>query len=197
MGIFVVSYRHCHLHGFSNNLLKCCGWQNTLNDKPKKNPPGQPTSTPPPKPKKEQWSQKNPALLKGSYMNPKQSAAKTLKIRFHTLRGRLCSSNFPEYVSEYHTKEKRRRLPIPCSVAGVEYRSIGHAARNLKISDASLRTRLASLDYPDHAYADIPQKPKPKKPDKPMRYRVRGKLTGHCRKLAMRKASRGNRFGRR
>ena len=127
--------------------------------------------------------EKKSCIIEGIVYESETAAAKALKIRFHTLRGRLCSSNFPEYVSEHHTKEKRRRLPIPCSVAGVEYRSIGHAARNLKISDASLRTRLASLDYPDHVCADIPKKPKPKKPDKPMRYRVRGKLYGTLQEI--------------
>ena len=100
-------------------------------------------------------------------------AAKASEITVGALVFRLRSANYPEYVSQYHPKKEFPGNFIPCSVAGVEYRSIGRAARNLGISDASLRTRLASLDYPDHVCADIPKKPKP---EKPIRYKVRGKL---------------------
>ena len=110
-------------------------------------------------------------IINGIRYVSETGAARTLGISLSSLLFRLRSSNYPEYVSQYRPKEERRRHSIPCSIGGVEYRSIENAARNLGISDTSLRTRLASVDFPDYVCADIP-----KKPPKPLKYTVRGKL---------------------
>ena len=99
-----------------------------------------------------------------------KKAAKALGISLGSLLSRLHSSNYPEYVSQYRPKEKRRRHLLPCSVAGVEYASLADASRRLGITEGMIRRRLASPDFPDYACAHIP-----KKPPEPLRYTVRGK----------------------
>ena len=114
-----------------------------------------------------------PCTINGVVYESEVAAAKALKIGNHKLRGRLRSSNFPEYVSGHRAKEKRRRHPVPCSVAGVEYRSIVCAAKKLGITEGEMRTRLTSLDYPDYVSPYISKKPKLQRP---MRYKAREKL---------------------
>lgn len=101
-----------------------------------------------------------PCTVDGVNYKSEGSAAKALGIYVTVLRGRLQSSNFPGYVSQHHTKKHRRKKFIPCSVAGVEYSSTGVASRDLGISAALLKSRLASLDYPDYICAEIPKKPR-------------------------------------
>ena len=115
----------------------------------------------------------SPCTIDGVAYKSETAAIKALEIGNETLRYRLRSSNFPGYISESQPKKKRRKQFFPCSVAGVEYRSVGYAAEKLGVPDGEMRRRLASFDYPDHVCADIPKKPKP---DKPLRYRVRGKI---------------------
>lgn len=46
---------------------------------------------------------------------------------------------------------------VSCSVAGVEYRSIGNAARELGIHYDEMERRLASPNYPDYICAKRPK----------------------------------------
>ena len=121
-----------------------------------------------------------PCTIDGVAYESEMAAAKALKIGEHILRSRLRSSNFPEYVSEHRAKEKRRRYLSPCSVAGVEYRSIGYAAKKLGITDSMMRRRLASPNYPDYVSPGILKKPKL---EKHMRYRAHGKLYGTLQEI--------------
>ena len=101
-----------------------------------------------------------PCTVNGVHYKSEGSAAKALGVYVTVLRGRLQSSNFPEYTSRHHPKKYRRKKFIPCSVAGVQYSSTGVASRALGISAALLKSRLASLDYPDYVCAEIPKKPR-------------------------------------
>ena len=85
-------------------------------------------------------------------------AAEILGLRVATLRYRIKSSNFPEYVSTYHKKIKVEKRG-GCSVAGVEYRSILSASIEIGISHYEMMYRLASLDYPDYISSHIAKKP--------------------------------------
>lgn len=102
-------------------------------------------------------TKKQPCTINGVYYESESAAARSLGIGTGKVRTRLCSSNFPEYVSEYHTKIDVVRR-IQCSVAGVKYRSIGLAARELKISYGEMKNRLASFNYPDYVCAEVPKK---------------------------------------
>lgn len=103
---------------------------------------------------------RSPCTVNGVNYKSEGSAAKALGIYVTVLRCRLRSSNFPEYISRHHPKKYRRKKFIPCSVAGVNYVSTGLASRDLKVSVALLKSRLASLDYPDYVCTDIPKKPR-------------------------------------
>ena len=104
---------------------------------------------------------KFPCTIDGIDYESESAAAKALGIEIMFLRHRLRSSNFPEYTSRHHPKKHRRKKFIPCSVAGIEYGSIGLAASELGLSSALLRNRLASFDYPDYVCADLPKVEKP------------------------------------
>ena len=116
-------------------------------------------------------------------------AAKALGISLGSLLSRLHSSNYPEYVSQYRPKEKRRRYAAPCSVAGVEYASVSDASRKLGIAEDMIRRRLASPDFPDYVCADIP-----KNPPKPPRYTVRGKPYETMKEIAKAEGVTGERI---
>ena len=108
-----------------------------------------------------------PCTVNGAHYQSEYEAAKDLEIGVSSLRFRLRSPSYPEYNSGYHPKKNHKSRLFPCSVAGVEYRSIGLAARKLGISYTLLKERLASPDFPDYVCAAIPKKT-PK-------YTVRGK----------------------
>lgn len=88
-------------------------------------------------------------------------ANKILGVGIRELRNRLQSPDFPEYVSKYRKKEYRnkKRRGFPCSVAGIEYKSIGEATRELGISHNMMIKRLSSFDYPDYVSEKYPKKP--------------------------------------
>ena len=108
-----------------------------------------------------------PCTVNGVHYQSEYKAAKDLEIGVSSLRFRLRSLSYPEYNSRYHPKKNHKSRLFPCSVASVEYVSIGCAARKLGISYTLLKERLASPDFPDYVCAAIPKKT-PK-------YTVRGK----------------------
>lgn len=118
---------------------------------------------------------KHPCTINGIDYESESAAARDLGIHSTLVHARLKSSNFPEYVSKYHRKETRRAF-VPCSIAGVEYRAIGHATRSLKITYEEMLRRLASFDYPDYVCARYPKIP--------FKYEVRGKKYRTMREIA-------------
>ena len=96
----------------------------------------------------------------GVHYESENAVARALNIGLGAVRHRLRSSNYPEYVSKHHPKEdcSNERL-VPCSIAGIEYKSTRHAAKELGISPYKVKRRLSSLDYPDYVCAGIPKKP--------------------------------------
>ena len=50
-------------------------------------------------------------------------------------------------------------MGFPCSIAGVEYNSIGSARRGLGISCHEIKRRFTSFDYPDYVCKKYPKKP--------------------------------------
>ena len=120
-----------------------------------------------------------PCTINGIEYVSEKGAARALGISLGSLLSRLRSSNHRGYVSRYRSKEKRRRHPIPCNIAGVEYASISDASRKLGITDQTTKRRLASPNFPDYASADIT-----KKPPEPPKYAVRGKPYGTMREIA-------------
>lgn len=117
-------------------------------------------------PKKVFKRKKRPCTINGVHYETEKAAAKDLGIDIRTLRKRLISSNFYEYTSKYYTKIKCEPF-IPCSVAGIEYKSIRDAAKELGIYSHELKRRLSSDDYPDYICAKYPKKP--------FKYEVKGK----------------------
>ena len=119
-------------------------------------------------------SKKKPCTIDGVHYESESVAAKTLGIYVGVLKGRLGSSNFPNYISKHHPKiKRRRRIPsISCSIKGVEYTSITDAARKLGRSPNLIFRRLQSFDFPDYVSANVP---KVVQPTKPPRYEVNGK----------------------
>ena len=120
-----------------------------------------------------------PCTIGGVEYESQKAAARAFDVHVTVLQCRLRSSNYPEYISRYHPKERRRKQFISCSVAGVEYASLADASRGVGIAVHEMRRRLASADYPDYACATIP-----KKPWKPPRYTVRGKPYKSLREVA-------------
>ena len=137
-------------------------------------------------PKVADRSRKHPCIVGGFEYASETEAARVLGIEIAVLRDRLCSSNYPGYISKYHPKEVRKKPLVPCSVDGAEYASIADASRVLGISVALIRSRLASLDFPEYVCADIPKKPKPQEPSKPrfLRYKARGKFYATLQEIA-------------
>ena len=98
---------------------------------------------------KKMRQKKNPCTIAGVHYESEFAAAKALGIGTSVAVFRLKSSNYPDYISKYHPKEGRR-IFTPCSVAGVEYRSIGLAAKELGIPSHEMKRRLISIYYPDY-----------------------------------------------
>ena len=116
-----------------------------------------------------------PCMVKGVRYESEFVAANTLGISTIKLRSRLRSSNYPEYISKYHSKiQRKRRFRFRCTIKGVEYASVSEAAKKLKMNPNTLFNRLKSFDYPDYVCADIPKVSKPPKPIK-YNYTVNGK----------------------
>ena len=110
---------------------------------------------------------KHPCTIDGIRYESESAASKVLGIEINRVRYRLRSSNFANYISKYHPKEGRKTF-LPCNVAGIEYKSIGSAARELGISPGQMKRRLTSFDYPDYVCSKHPKK-------SPFKYEVRGK----------------------
>ena len=89
-------------------------------------------------------------VVDGVEYGSEQAAAIALGTRTGVVRYRLRSSNFPEYISQYHPKVAKKSQDLPCTVKGVEYKSQKAAAKALGIGQGSLRSRLCSPNYPDH-----------------------------------------------
>ena len=119
-----------------------------------------------------------PCTIDGVYYESEKAAAVALGLYTSGLKRRLRSPNFPEYVSKYRPKEYRR-ASVSCSVAGVEYRSIGDAARDLGIHYGEMKRMLVSPDYPDYICDKYPKK-FPKK----YSYTVNGKKYRTLREIA-------------
>ena len=116
-----------------------------------------------------------PCTIKGIRYESEIVAANTLGIRVDILRSRFRSSNYPEYISKYHSKiQRKRRFRFRCTIKGVEYASVSEATKKLKMNPNTLFNRLKSFDYPDYVCADIPKVSKPPKPIK-YNYTVNGK----------------------
>lgn len=98
-------------------------------------------------------------IINGVRYESEKDAARALGVYITTLQIRLYSPDFPEYVSKY--KRKIRFIQrIPCNVAGVEYKSVLSASKELGISHNEMRRRLASADYPDYISPRISKKPR-------------------------------------
>lgn len=118
-----------------------------------------------------------PCTIDGVHYESEKAAAEALGLYASGLRIRLESTNFPEYISK-HRPKKYRRAFVSCCVAGIEYRSIGDAARDLGISYGELKHRLVSSDYLDYVCAKRPKKfPK-------YNYTVNGKKYRTLREIA-------------
>ena len=124
----------------------------------------------PKKPSAPSSHRRYPCTIDGVCYESEYEAARALGLRTSGLRRRLISSNFPDYISEYHPKEERKIAYVPCSVDGVEYRSIGEAARKLEIPYDEMTRRLVSSDYPYYVCDKYP-----KKAPKAFKYEVKGR----------------------
>ena len=102
---------------------------------------------------------KLPCIINGVHYESEYMATNALGISRATLRLRLISPNFPKYLSKHHSKRILRRTFIPCSINGVEYRSITSASKELELSRNAIKRRLSSLDYPNYTCACIVKKP--------------------------------------
>ena len=100
-----------------------------------------------------------PCSIDGIHYESESAAAKALEIGVMALRLRLRSSNFPEYISKFHSKIQRRKVRIRCRVEGVEYASVAEVARKFKIPHTTIFNRLRSFNYPEYVCATIPKKP--------------------------------------
>ena len=100
-----------------------------------------------------------PCTINGVRYESLVTAAKALEIDRRTMRNRLRSSNFPEYISEHHEKIKRKKptTSIRCIIKGVEYASIANASKKLKITAPTISYRLRSFRFPDYVSPDIPK----------------------------------------
>ena len=119
---------------------------------------------------------KNPCTVDGIHYKSESEAANALGIYVGILKNRLGSSNFPNYTSKHHPKVKRRKkIPfISCTIKGVQYASVGEAARKLGKSPNLIFYRLRFFNFPDYVSAHIAKIKQPTKP-KPPRYEVNGK----------------------
>ena len=124
---------------------------------------------------------KQPCIIDGIRYKSETEAARALNLYSSVVRCRLRSSNYPRYVSEHHPKKYRRQKFIPCSVTGVEYKSIILAVKKLGVPLYEMKRRLSSFDYPDYVCATIPKKaPEPPK----YSYTVNGKKYRSLQEIA-------------
>lgn len=119
-------------------------------------------------------------IIGGVHYESESVAARALGIHINTIRSRLRSSLFPEYVSKYHKKVKstKNTIPIPCTINGIEYPSITNAARVLGKRPGTIHNRLISFNYPDYVCTEFPKK-KPK-----YSYKVNGKRYSTLQEIA-------------
>lgn len=104
-----------------------------------------------------------PCIINGVHYKSGHEAARILKIDYGTLRYRMRSPNFPEYISKYHPKKVHRsrnnsKRYVPCSIAGVQYKSIKLASRDVGLPQHEIKRRLTSFDYPDYVCDKHPKK---------------------------------------
>ena len=126
--------------------------------------------------------EKQPCTVDGIDYESENAAARALGLSVPALLHRLRSSNFPEYVSKYHSKiQRKRNSQIHCSIMGVEYNSISEASAKLGMRFGMIARRLQSFDYPDYVCAD---KPKKSKPVTAPRYAVNGGKYSTLREIA-------------
>ena len=92
----------------------------------------------------------HPCTVNGIGHESEFAAAKTLGISLSSLRHRLHSPRFPEYISKHRPKVASKTKKQPCTVSGVEYESETVAARVLGVHRIVLRTRLRSSNYPEY-----------------------------------------------
>ena len=79
-------------------------------------------------------------------------ASKKLKLSCNTIKRRLASLDYPDYVCAYipkkPIKKRRRKNQKPCTIDGTDYESECAAAKALGISVIGLQTRLRSSNFP-------------------------------------------------
>ena len=91
-----------------------------------------------------------PCTINGVEYISEQAAAGALGTSPSTMRYRLRSSNFPQYIPHRHPKVARKPKKRPCTVSGVEYESEMAAARVFDVRASVLRCRLRSSNYPEY-----------------------------------------------
>lgn len=125
--------------------------------------------------------EKQPCTVNGIVYESENAAARALGLSVPALLYRLRSSNFPEYISKYHSKIQHKKNPqIRCTIMGVEYASINEASVKLGMHFGLIARRLQSFDYPDYVCNDKPKKSKPVTP----RYAVNGQRYGTLKEIA-------------
>ena len=125
---------------------------------------------------------KRPCTISGIDYESESAAARALGLSVPTLLYRLRSSNFPGYISKYHSKiQHKRGSQIRCSIMGVEYDSISEASAKLGMRFGVIARRLQSFDYPDYVCVD---KPKELKPATAPRYAANGRKYSTLREIA-------------
>ena len=89
-------------------------------------------------------------------------AVKKLGISYGEMIKRLHSFDYPDYVSARHPKIKYapKNPSRTCTINGVEYKSLTDAAKDLGISNKSLKNRLLSPNFPDHISKHYPKRPR-------------------------------------
>ena len=80
------------------------------------------------------------------------AASKKLKLSSYTIKHRLASLDYPDYVCAYihkkPSKKRRRKNQKPCTIDGTDYESECAAARALGITVIGLQSRLRSSNFP-------------------------------------------------
>ena len=103
-----------------------------------------------------------PCIIDGVHYKTISAASKALGISGPGLAHRLCSPNFPGYISKYYIKkEVGFGVFVSCTIDGVHYPSVSAAARDLGIPYGKIIRRLTSFKYPDYVCANIPGKSSP------------------------------------
>ena len=94
---------------------------------------------------------KKPCTIDGVHYESEHAANKALNLSIGTVRNRLKSSNYPEYISKHHLKKKRRKVVYsrkprgykrcPCTIKGVRYESESVAGNTLGIAGNGIWSR--------------------------------------------------------